>query len=130
MKRIRSPHDNKDRIICVATDGHHDFYYQPVDSKARYWLSGYDFGGSVFDHFRSKGRNMEDRGFSLTIGEFYDFRKWGNVKLAHQMERIPGQVDYVIQEYILGDRISEKISAPVCVSHCEHRDSYEYELAG
>lgn len=130
MKRIKSPHDNKDRIICVAMDGHHDFYYQPVGSKARYWLSGYDFGGSVFDHFRSKGRNMEDRGFSLTICEFYRFHKWGNVKLAHQMERIPGQVDYVIQEYILGDQMAEKVSVPVRASHCERHDSYEYEIAG
>lgn len=130
MKRIRAPHDNKDRIICVAMDGHHDFYYQPVGSKARYWLSGYDFGGSVFDHFRSRGRNMEGRGFSLTIRELYGFRKWGNVKLAHQMERIPGQVDYVIQEYILGDQAAEKAPVPVRARHCECRDSYEYELAG
>lgn len=130
MRKIRFPHDNMDRIVCVATDGHHDFYYQPAGSKERYWLSGYDFGGSVFDHFRSRGRNMEGLGFSLTIREFYAFHKWGNVKLSHQMERIPGQVDYVIREYILGDQMAEKRSDPVRIRHCERYDSCAYELAG
>ncbi len=130
MNRIRYPHDNKDRIICVATDGHHDFYYQPVGTKDRHWLSKYDFGGSVFAHFRSKGRGMEGRGFSLTIREFYNFRNWGDVKLASQMERIPGQVDYVIQEYILGDQAAEKPPVPARARYCGRRDDYEYELAG
>lgn len=128
MKRIKSPHDNKDRIICVATDGHHDFYYQPVGTKDRYWLSRCDFSGSIFDHFRSKGRNMEGLGFSLSIRELYKFNR-GNIKLVRLMDRIPGQVDYVIQEYILSNQVAEKLPVPVRVSHCERNDSYEYELA-
>lgn len=130
MKRIKSPHDNKDRIICVATDGHHDFYYQPVGTKDRYWLFGCDFGGSIFNHFRSKGRNIEGLGFSLTIRELYQFRSWSNVKLTRLINRIPGQVDYVIQEYNLGEQAAEKATVPTRVNYCERYDSYEYELAG
>ena len=44
------------------------------------------------------------------------------------MDRIPGQVDYVIQEYILTNQVAEKLPVPACVSHYERNDSYEYEL--
>lgn len=128
MNRIKYHHDNKDRIICVSTDGRHDFYYQPFGTKDRYWLSGCDFSGSIFDHFRSKGRNMEGLGFSLSIRELYKFNR-DNIKLIRLMDRIPGQVDYVIQEYILTNQVAEKLPVPARVSHCERNNSYEYELA-
>ena len=128
MNKIKSPHDNKDRIICVATDGYNDFYYQPVGTKDRYWLTRCEFSGSIFDHFRSKGRNLESLGFSLSIRELYKSSR-DNVKLVRLMDRIPGQVDYVIREYILSNQAVEKRSVPVHISHCERYDSCEYEFA-
>ncbi len=41
---------------------------------------------------------MNDRGFSLTIKELYEFKEYHNHKLATVMKRIPGQVEYVIRE--------------------------------
>lgn len=97
MKKIKAPHDNKSRVICVSTPGRHHFYYQPAGTKDRYWLAEYPFSGSIFAYFRDKGRNLHERGFSLTIGQLYEFRSYSNVRLAQVMNHLPGQIDYVIR---------------------------------
>lgn len=60
MKKINTNHDNnKDRIICVSELGKHKFYYQPVGTRARFWLfDTKDFSGSVFAFFRKYGRSL------------------------------------------------------------------------
>ena len=129
MKKIRFAHE-KDRIVCVTGYGQHDFYYQPYKSKARYWLFELPFSPSIFRYFRTSGRNMNDRGFSLTIRELYNFRKWEYVKLSHLMDMLPGHVDYVIQEYILDAYGDKKSTIPVRINHHTCELSYDYELAG
>lgn len=99
MKKIKMNHSNSDRIICVTTEGQHNFYYQPFGMKDRYWLVKCNFSGSIFTYFRDHGRNMEGAGYSVTIREFYNFRH-ENVKLNRLMDRIPSLVDYVIKEHL------------------------------
>lgn len=41
---------------------------------------------------------MNDRGFSLTIKEIYEFKKYHDHSLATVMKHILGQVEYVIRE--------------------------------
>ena len=69
MKKIKATTINpKDRVICVTVHGAHEFYYQPVASKERIFLyATKDSSGSIFAYFRDRGRNLADRGFSLTI---------------------------------------------------------------
>ena len=101
VKRINAKHNNGDRVICVTERGKHRFYYQPVGTSRRFWL--FDtrrFSGSVFAFFRKNGRNMGDNGFSLTVKELYRSSKSRNCKISKIMERIPGQVEYVIRENI------------------------------
>ena len=99
MRKINAKYDNSDRVVCVSIPGKHEFYYQPADTRERIWLfDTKDFSGSIFDYFRDKGRNMNDRGFSLTIKELYEFKKYYDHKLATVMKRIPGQVEYAIRE--------------------------------
>ena len=102
MKKIKVKHNKKDRIICVTSAGKHDFYYVPVDTKERFWLlNTKDFSGSIFGFFRKNGRNMDGRGFSLTIKEIYEIGKSKNDKINKIMDRIPSQVEYVIRENCL-----------------------------
>ncbi len=102
MKKIKAKHDKKDRIICVTSAGKHDFYYVPVGTKERFWLlNTKDFSGSIFGFFRKNGRNMDGRGFSLTIKEIYEIGKSKNDKINKIMDRIPSQVEYVIRENCL-----------------------------
>lgn len=99
MKKINAKYDNRDRVVCVSVSGKHEFYYQPAGTNERIWLfdtKGYS--GSIFKYFRTKGRNMSDMGFSLTIKELYEFKEYHNYKLTALMERIPSQVEYVIRE--------------------------------
>ena len=98
MKRARNNYDNKDRVLCVTVPGKHQMYYQPAHTKARYWLIDVDFSGSIFAYFRDYGRNLYDRGFSLTLGELHQFDKYHNPKLARLMIRIPKQIDYLLRE--------------------------------
>ncbi len=102
MKKIKAKHDKKDRIICVTSAGKHDFYYVPVGTKERFWLlNTKDFSGSIFGFFRKNGRNMDGRGFSLTIKEIYEIGKSKNDKINKIMDRIPNQIEYVIRENCL-----------------------------
>ena len=102
MKKIKVKHNKKDRIICVTSAGKHDFYYVPVDTKERFWLlNTKDFSGSIFGFFRKNGRNLDGRGFSLTIKEIYEIGKSKNDKINKIMDRIPSQIEYVIRENCL-----------------------------
>ena len=99
VKRINAKHHNGDRVICVTERDKHRFYYQPVGTSRRFWL--FDtrrFSGSVFAFFRKNGRNMGDKGFGLTMKELYKISKSRNCKISKIMERISGQVEYVIRE--------------------------------
>ena len=97
MKKINTAHSGKDRIICVTTDKHR-FYYQPAAAKERYWL--FDTAGvtvAVGAFFRSRGIRTGSNGFSLTLDELYRARACRGRVLAHVLERIPAQVDYVLK---------------------------------
>ena len=96
MKKIRAIHSDKDRVICVATSGKLDFYYQPVRDTACMWLHQILFSGSVFAYFRNHGCNMNSYGYSLTIGELYKFSDYKNPKLSRLFSRLPSIIDYVI----------------------------------
>ncbi len=99
MKKIKASFDQKDRIVCVTNQGCHEFYYQPVGSKERILLFMTDeFSGSVFAYFRDKGRNMNGKGFSLTIRELYEFKRFHNIKLTNIINRTPVMIDYVLRE--------------------------------
>lgn len=120
MRKINAKYDNSDRVVCVSIPGKHEFYYQPTGTRERIWLfDTKDFSGSIFDYFRDKGRNMNDRGFSLTIKELYEFKKYHDHKLATVMKRIPGQVEYVIRERTENERshnqpIAARLPEPLC----------------
>lgn len=99
MRKIKAKHDNNDRIICVTITDKHRFYYQPAGSFERFWLfDTKEYSSSIFVYFRNRGRNMEGRGFSLTIKELYDFKNYQNPKLAAIIRQIPLQVDYILRE--------------------------------
>lgn len=88
--------NSKDRIICVTNIDRHEFFYQPYKSNNRIFLfRTRKFFGSVFAHFRKKGRAMPVRGWALTCGELYKFNK-RNVKLTKIMETIAEQVNDVV----------------------------------
>ena len=127
MKKIKASFDQKDRIVCVTNQGCHEFYYQPVGSKKRILLFTTDeFSGSVFAYFRNKGRNMSDIGFSLTIKELYEFKKYRDHKLATVMKRIPGQVECVIRERTENERShNQPIAARLPESLCFGLDDDE-----
>lgn len=118
MKKIKNV-NQKDRVICVTVSGGHEFYYQPVNSKERIWLfETEDFSGSIFAYFRSKGRNLSDRGFSLTIKELYEFKEYHNYKLAAVMKRIPSQVEYVIRERSERERANNMYAVSRVSEYC------------
>ena len=101
MKKINACINQKDRIVCEAILGALVFYYQPAGTKDRVQLFKTDaFSGSVWAYFRDHGRNMNDRGISITIKQLYMFKEYRNAKLAHIINRIPAQVEYVIREHI------------------------------
>ena len=99
MRKIKAKFDKNDRIVCISVPGKHQFFYQPAGTNERIWLfNTKDYSGSIFNYFRTKGRNMSDMGFSLTIKELYEFKEYHTHKLVALMERIPSQVEYVIRE--------------------------------
>lgn len=102
MKKIKATINQKDRVVCVTIQGGHEIYYQPVCSKERILLfATKDFSGSAFAYFRDKGRNMNGRGFSLTIKELYELKGYyKNPKLTHIIERIPAMIEYVLLEHL------------------------------
>lgn len=99
MKKVKSSIDQKDRIICVTERGYHEFYYQPAGTKQRTLIfSTNEFSGSVFANYRDKGRSIDDRGFSLTISELYEFKQFHNVKLTNVINRIPVMINHVLRD--------------------------------
>lgn len=107
MKKVKSSINQKDRIICVTERGYHEFYYQPAGTKQRTLIfSTNEFSGSVFAYFRDKGRSINDRGFSLTIKELYEFKQFHNVKLSNVINRIPVMINHVLSEQIEDSRIA------------------------
>ncbi len=99
MKKINMNHDNKDRIICVTDIDKHKFYYQAVGTKERLWLfDTKGFSGSLFEFFRKYGRNLNGIGFSMTVKELYEAGNSRNSKISKIMDRIPGQIKYVLRE--------------------------------
>ena len=106
MRKINAKYNNSDRVVCVSIPGKHKFFYQPAGTRERIWLfDTKDFSGSIFDYFHDKGRNMNDRGFSLTIRELYEFKKYHDRSLAAVIKRIPSQVEYVIRENSIAQTI-------------------------
>lgn len=98
MKKIHAC-NQKDRIVCEAIPGALVFYYQPARTSNRTELfRTNEFSPSVFEYFRKEGRNMSDRGFSITIKQFYEFRAYHNPKLSNIMDRLPGHIEYTIRE--------------------------------
>ena len=99
MRKIRANIDPKDRVVLVSTKNRQVFYYQPRGTKARYLLFQMNHSYyPAFSYFRDRGRRLEDRGFSITIKELYEFRRYQDGKLTHTLERIPLMIEYVIQE--------------------------------
>lgn len=121
MKKISMKHDNKDRIICVSETGRHKFYFQPVGTKERIWLfDTKNFSGSVFAFFRKYGRNLDDIGFSMTLGELYKVGNGNNVKINKILERIPTQIEYVLCEC---DKLTQQPCKVVKVYNHHNNDS-------
>lgn len=111
MKKINANINQKDRVICVTVNGGHEFYYQPARSNERILLFTRDeFSGSVFSFFRDNGRNLSGRGYSLTIKELYEFRKFKNPKLTRVIERIPVMIEYVLRECTKQKEVDRKIA--------------------
>ncbi len=123
MRKIKAMFDKNDRIVCISIPGKHQFFYQPVRTNERIWLfDTKDYSGSIFDYFRTKGRNMSERGFSLTIKELYEFKEYHNRKLLAVMERIPSQLEYVIRERSEGEKNQNKqIVSHVSAYHDDER---------
>lgn len=129
MKKIKASFNQKDRVVCVTEQECHKFYYQPVGSREQILLFKTDeFSGSVFACFRDKGRNMNGRGFSLTIRELYEFKHFHNVKLTAVINRIPTMIEYVLHEQLDHKEAEKK---PVTISDdVIHSRYYEdHELA-
>ena len=127
MKKIKASFNQKDRIVCVTNQGCHELYYQPVGSKERILLFMTDgFSGSVFAYFRNKGRNMNDRGFSLTIRELYEFKRFHNVKLTSVIDRIPTMIDYVLRERL--DRMETKNETITTSEEAIRRIGFQHDV--
>lgn len=117
MKKINARINQKDRVICVTGEGFHSFYYQPSGTKDRIPLFPvYEFSGSVFAFFRDKGRNMEGRGFSLTIKELYEYKRYKNVKLTAVVNRIPVMINDALKERQMESTGSSIDSEAFCMS--------------
>ena len=124
MKKINMKHDNKDRIICVSDFGKHRFYYQPVGTRDRLWLfDTKNYSGSVFAFFRKYGRCLDGIGFSMTVKEMYEAGNNHNAKITKILDRIPGQVEYVLREN------EELIQMPCLAVHKNYQCSYAVDRA-
>lgn len=112
MKKIKASFDEKDRVLCVTGRDRHEFYYQPIRSSERILLFVMDeFSGSVWSYFREKGRNMNGRGFSLTIRELYDFKLFHNAKLTKVIQRITMVMNDVLSEHLEQKKAEKKVLA-------------------
>jgi hypothetical protein len=72
---------------------------------------------------------LSDLGFSLTLGELYRFRRYDNPKLARLIERIPGQVEYIIREYISEPLESSQETVSMYTRGSQYSNSEDRELA-
>lgn len=127
MKKIKANYDKKDRVVCVTERGRHEFYYQPAGSNERMLLfTTNEFSGSVFAYFRDNGRNMNGRGFSLTVRELYNFKLFHNKKLTKVINRIPVMIDYVLREQFYQKETEQKViktrEEVNYNSYCEERE--------
>ena len=98
MNRIKRRHSDKDRVVCVSIPSKQWFYYQPARGNHRVYLFETEFSGSVFAYFRDRGRNLADRGFSLTIQELYEHHCRRNPKIDFLLRRLPGAIDRALRE--------------------------------
>lgn len=98
MNRIKRKYSNKDRVVCVSIPGKQWFYYQPAGGSHRVYLFETEFSGSVFAYFRDRGRNLADRGFSLTIQELYEHHCRRNPKIDFLLRRLPRAIDRAMRE--------------------------------
>lgn len=99
MKKINAKHDNRDRIVCVTDNDKYRFYYNPVRSSEHYWL--FDTKAlhpSIFSFFLKHGRSSDNLSFSITVKELYKVGKSRDSKINKVLDRIPGQVEYVLHE--------------------------------
>lgn len=130
MKKIKNVNLNqKDRVVCVTVPHSHEFYYQPANTKERAFLFATDdFSGAVFRYFQSKGRNINDRGYSLTIKELYEFKEYHKPKLSRVINRIPLMIEYVLREQ-LHDKEHECKRFSIYEKPVERQNSYDRELA-
>lgn len=126
MRKIKACVNQKDRVVCVSVLGGQEFRYQPCGSKERTLLFTTDFSVSVFTYFRDKGLNMGEGGFSLTIKELYEFKRYYNTKLTNVIERIPSAIDCVLRNRIR--EREEAKSVPISLrkksgyDHCETKE--------
>jgi hypothetical protein len=100
MRKIKHNFHTKDRVICVALQGEIKFYYQAFGTRERIDLfkDFIPYSGSLFNYFRQRGRCLSDRGFSLTLNELYERKKYENVKLAKLFDRLPSAIDRALSE--------------------------------
>lgn len=98
MKKIHPAHNNKDRIVFVSEHNVHRYFYQPAGSSKKYWLMDTPASISVYHYFRDHGRHIRDESYSMTMGELHRFDAYYNFKLCKLMERLPAQINYVLQE--------------------------------
>lgn len=91
MKKIQANVKNGDRIIVDKSKNALHFYYQYASCRGRQkqYLFSQKFSLSVYKYFGCKGR---------TLGEIYDFNKWGNPKLTKTITRLPIWIEYVLKE--------------------------------
>lgn len=98
MKKINSVHNDADRIVCCSARSTQKFFFQPAGTSERYWLFETGFSGSVFALFRDCGRRASAGGYSMTLRELYRVKRHDNPRISKILERIPGQIDYVLRE--------------------------------
>lgn len=129
MKKINTNFSNRDRIVCVTLQGIHQFYYQPVRSNKRYWLFNMDFSGSTYAYFRKYGCRICEKEFSLSLKEVYKFNDYHNPKLTRLMNRIPGQVQYVLKNEVPSADEMAALIYTRTENKCESHDLYGHGIA-
>ena len=118
MKKIKNAvHSNKDRIVCIDTQGKQTFYYQAKGNNEIKYLFAAKASPSVSDYFHNKGHRVSDDTSYLTVGELYRFRDYHNYKLTHTLERIPSWVDYVLTH-------EDHVIEPIVVAQYPERNNY------
>lgn len=98
MRKIKSAFSQKDRIICQSIPNKLMFSYKAADSKESKYLFETAYSPSLYAYFRDKGCRNGNNGYGLTVGQFYRFRDYHNVKLAKALQRVPAMVDYVLMD--------------------------------